>query len=160
MPGFALAICGLLVFAVELRWVPATQSPILPAIILGADFAGTLIRFLRADLEVQIGSDYVRTAVAKGQRHWVILARHVARNALVTGITVLGLAFGNLLTGATIVETIFDWPGVGLLAIDAIKARDYPVVQGTILFMAFAFAVVNVLSDILYAAVDPRVRLD
>ena len=77
-----------------------------------------------------------------------------------TGITVLGLAFGNLLTGATIIETIFDWPGVGLLAIDAIRARDYPIVQGTVLFMAFAFAVVNVLADVLYALADPRVRLD
>jgi peptide/nickel transport system permease protein len=160
VPGFALAIGGLLVFAVWLRWVPATQSVILPAVILGLDFAGTLIRFLRADLETQLGSDYVRTAIAKGQSSHSILARHVARNALITGITVLGLAFGNLLTGATIIETIFDWPGVGLLAIDAIRARDYPIVQGTVLFMAFAFALVNVLADVLYAAADPRVRLD
>ena len=160
VPGFALAIGGLLVFAVWLRWVPATQHVALPAAILGLDFAGTLIRFLRADLETQLGSDYVRTAIAKGQRRHLILAQHVARNALITGITVLGLAFGNLLTGATIIETIFDWPGVGLLAIDAIRARDYPIVQGTVLFMAFAFALVNVLADLLYAAADPRVRLD
>jgi ABC-type dipeptide/oligopeptide/nickel transport system permease component len=160
VPGFALAIGGLLVFAVWLRWVPATQSVILPAVILGLDFAGTLIRFLRADLETQLGSDYVRMAIAKGQSSHRILAKHVARNALITGITVLGLAFGNLLTGATIIETIFDWPGVGLLAIDAIRARDYPIVQGTVLLIAFVFALVNVLADVLYAAADPRVRLD
>jgi peptide/nickel transport system permease protein len=155
----AIAIGGLLLFAVWLRWLPATQSIVLPAFVLGLDFAGTLIRFLRADLETQVGSDYVRTALAKGQQRRVIMLGHVARNGLITGITVLGLAFGNLLTGATIVETIFDWPGIGLLAIDAIRARDYPIVQGTILFMALAFALVNVLTDILYAAVDPRVRL-
>lgn len=160
VPGFALAIGGLLLFAVWLRWVPATQSVILPACILGLDFAGTLVRFLRADLQTQVGSDYVRTAIAKGQRGPRIMALHIARNALITSITVLGLAFGNLITGATIIETIFDWPGVGLLTIDAIKARDYPVVQGAVMFMALAFAVVNVLVDILYAAADPRVRLD
>jgi peptide/nickel transport system permease protein len=160
VPGFAIAIGGLLVFAVWLRWVPATQHVALPALVLGLDFAGTLIRFLRADLETQVGADYVRTALATGQHRRAILVGHVARNSLITGITVLGLAFGNLLTGATIIETIFDWPGIGLLAIDAIKARDYPVVQGTVLFMALAFAVVNVLTDILYAAADPRVRLD
>ena len=102
----------------------------------------------------------MRTAIAKGQSRPTILAKHVARNGLITGITVLGLAFGNLLTGATIIETIFDWPGIGLLAIDAIRARDYPIVEGAVLFMAFAFAVVNVLADVLYAAADPRVRLD
>lgn len=160
VPGFAIAICGLLVFAVWLRLLPATQSVILPAFVLGLDFAGTLIRFLRADLETQVGADYVRTALAMGHARRIVLFRHVARNALVTGITVLGLAFGNLLTGATIIETIFDWPGIGLLAIDAIRARDYPVVQGAILFMALAFAIVNALADILYAAADPRIRLD
>lgn len=160
VPGFAIAIGGLLVFAVWLRWVPATQHMLLPAAVLGLDFAGTLIRFLRADLETQVGADYVRTALAKGQSRHAIMLRHVARNALITGITVLGLAFGNLITGATIIETIFDWPGVGLLAIDAIRARDYPIVQGTVLFMALAFVVVNVAADILYAAADPRVRVD
>ena len=160
VPGFAIAIGGLLLFAVWLRWVPATQSVVLPAAVLGLDFAGTLIRFLRADLETQVGSDYVRTALAKGQSRRGIMLRHVARNGLITGITVLGLAFGNLVTGATIIETIFDWPGLGLLAIDAIRARDYPIVQGAVLFMALAFAVVNVVADILYAAADPRVRLD
>jgi peptide/nickel transport system permease protein len=160
VPGFAIAIGGLLVFAVWLRVLPATQSVILPAAVLGLDFAGTLIRFLRADLETQVGADYVRTALAKGQRRREILLRHVFRNGLITGITVLGLAFGNLITGATIVETIFDWPGIGLLAIDSIRERDYPVVQGTVLFMAFAFCLVNVLTDLVYAAVDPRVRLD
>lgn len=160
VPGFAIAIGGLLVFAVWLRVLPATQSVILPAVVLGLDFAGTLIRFLRADLETQVGADYVRTALAKGQRRRDTLLRHVFRNSLITGITVLGLAFANLITGATIVETIFDWPGIGLLAIDSIRERDYPVVQGTVLFMAFAFCLVNVLTDLVYAAVDPRVRLD
>jgi peptide/nickel transport system permease protein len=160
VPGFAIAIGGLLVFAVWLRVLPATQSVILPAAVLGLDFAGTLIRFLRADLETQVGADYVRTALAMGQGRRQIMLKHVARNSLITGITVLGLAFGNLITGATIVETIFDWPGIGLLAIDSIRERDYPVVQGTLLFMAFAFVLVNVLTDVVYAAVDQRVRLD
>ena len=160
VPGFAIAICGLLVFAVWLRWLPATQNVILPSIVLALDFAGTLIRFLRADLETHVGSDYVRTALAMGHSQRIVLIRHIARNALITGITVLGLAFGNMLTGATIIETIFDWPGIGLLAIDAIRARDYPVVLGAILFMALAFAVVNALVDILYTAVDPLIRLD
>jgi ABC-type dipeptide/oligopeptide/nickel transport system permease component len=128
--------------------------------VLGLDFAGTLIRFLRADLEVQVGADYVRTALATGQSKRRIMIRHVARNSLISGITVLGLAFGNLITGATIVETIFDWPGIGLLTIDSMRERDYPVVQGTALFMACAFVVVNVLTNVLYAVVDPRVRLD
>ncbi len=160
VPGFAIAICGLLVFAVWLRWLPATQSIVLPALVLGLDFAGTLIRFLRADLETQVGSEYVRTALAMGHARRIILLRHIARNALITGITVLGLAFGNMITGATIIETIFDWPGIGLLAIDAIRARDYPVVQGAILFMALAFAIVNALTDILYAAADPRIGVE
>jgi peptide/nickel transport system permease protein len=160
VPGFAIAIGGLMVFAVWLRWLPAAQSPILPAAVLGLDVAGTLVRFIRAELEVQLSADYVRTALAMGQGHRAILHRHVARNALIQGITVFGLAFGNLLTGATIAETIFDWPGIGLLAIDAIRERDYPVIQGTILFMALAFVVVNVLTDLLYSAADPRIRLD
>jgi peptide/nickel transport system permease protein len=160
VPGFAIAIGGLLVFAVWLRWLPATQSPILPAAVLGLDVAGTLIRFIRVELDVQISADYVRTALAMGQGPGGILRRHVARNALIQAITVFGLAFGNLLTGATIAETIFDWPGIGLLAIDAIRERDYPVIQGTILFMALAFVVVNVLTDLLYSAADPRIRLD
>jgi peptide/nickel transport system permease protein len=149
-----------MLFAVWLRWLPATQSPILPAAVLGLDVAGTLVRFLRAELDVQIGADYVRTALAMGQGRGAVLWRHVARNALIQGITVFGLAFGNMLTGATIAETIFDWPGIGLLAIDAIRERDYPVIQGTMLFMAFAFVVVNVLTDVLYSVVDPRIRLD
>jgi peptide/nickel transport system permease protein len=159
VPGFAIAIGGLLLFAVWLRWLPATQHILLPAVVLGLDFAGTLTRFLRADLREQLGADYVRTATALGLGRRAILLRHVARNALITGLTVLGLAFGNLLTGTTIVETIFDWPGIGLLAIDAIRARDYPIVQGTVMLMALLFIWVNLVTDLLYAAADPRIRL-
>lgn len=159
VPGFAIAIGGLLLFAIWLRWLPATQHIVLPAVVLGLDFAGTLIRFLRADLREQLAADYVRTARSRGLGARAVLLGHVARNALVGTITVLGLAFGNLLTGATIVESIFDWPGIGLLAIDAIKARDYPLVQGAVLLMAATFVAVNLLVDLLYGVADPRIRL-
>lgn len=159
VPGFAIAIGGLLLFAIWLRWLPATQHVVLPALVLSLDFAGTLTRFLRADLGEQLRADYVRTAQSLGLSRRAVLLGHVARNSLITALTVLGLAFGNLLAGTTIIETIFDWPGIGLLAIDAIRARDYPIVQGTVLFMALAFIAVNLLTDLLYGMADPRIRL-
>ena len=158
VPTFAIGIVLLLLFAVRLDWVPATGSLILPVIVLGVDLAGLLVRTLRSDIREELTADYVRTARAKGLNKAMLLRRHVLRNALTTTVTVAGLAFGNILGGTTIVETIFNWPGLGELTVDAIKGRDYPVVQATVLLAATCFIVANLVVDLLYGLIDPRIR--
>jgi ABC-type dipeptide/oligopeptide/nickel transport system permease component len=131
---------------------------ILPAITLGTSSAAILARFTRSSVLDVILQDYVRTARAKGLTERVVVMRHVLKNALIPIITLLGLQFGAVLSGAIIVETIFAWPGVGRYLISGINGRDFPVVQGTVIFIATGFVLVNIVTDILYAYIDPRIR--
>jgi peptide/nickel transport system permease protein len=133
---------------------------ILPDITLGAALAAILTRMVRTSVIEELSSDYVRTARAKGLSNRAVLFRHAFRNALIPIITILGLQFGTLLAGTIVTESIFSWPGVGQLTVQAIGARDYPLLQGCILLIAVSYVLVNLLTDLVYASVDPRVRLE
>ncbi len=164
-PNFALGPVLILCFSVELGWLPVSgrgglSHLVLPAITLGAALAAILTRMVRAAVLEELSSDYVRTARAKGVGEAAVLFRHALRNAMIPVLTILGLQFGTLLAGAIVTETIFSWPGIGRLAVLAIQARDYPLLQGCILVMATAFVLVNLLTDVLYSFADPRVRLE
>jgi ABC-type dipeptide/oligopeptide/nickel transport system permease component len=164
VPIFWLGLILILVFSVHLRLLPAGGSGsaahlVLPALTLGASAAGILARMTRASLLEVLGSDYVRTARAKGLRDAVVLVRHALPTAFVPVLTVLGLQFGTLLGGAVITESVFGWPGMGRLIVDAIAARDYPLIQGALIVFATSFALINLAVDVLYAAIDPRIRL-
>lgn len=158
VPTFAVGIIFLLLFAVRLDWLPATGSLVLPVIVLGVDISGTLVRTLRSDIRAELTAEYVRTARAKGLSAALVLRRHVLRNALTTTVTIAGLTFGNILGGTAIVETVFNWPGLGQLTVDAVKSRDYPVVQATVLLAAVAFIAANLAVDVIYGLIDPRIR--
>ena len=132
---------------------------ILPAITLGAALAAILTRMVRGSMIEELSSDYVRTARAKGIAETSVLFRHAFPNALIPVITIVGLQFGSLLAGTIVTESIFSWPGIGRLAVQAISARDYPLLQGCILVIALSYVAVNLLTDLVYALVDPRVRL-
>lgn len=164
IPNFALGPVLILVFSVLLGWLPVSgrggiSHLLLPAITLGAALAAILTRMVRASVLEELSSDYVRTARAKGLSEHAVLFRHALRNALIPIITILGLQFGTLLAGTIVTETIFSWPGIGRLAVLAIQSRDYPLLQGCILIIAFSYVVVNLLTDMVYSLVDPRVRL-
>jgi len=160
VPTFAIGILALLLFAVQLRWLPATGSVILPAAVLGVDISGSIVRTLRSDVRAELQSDYIRTAHAKGVPPRRVLTRHLLRNSMTATVTVLGLVLGNLLGGTVIVETVFNWPGIGSLTINAIRNRDYPVVQAMVMAMTLAFVFATLLVDLLYGLLDPRVRTD
>lgn len=160
IPTFALGLLALLIFSVRLQWLPATGSVVLAALVLGIDIAGTLVRTLRSDVRSELLSDYVRTAHAKGLPPLTVLRRHVLPNSLGPTVTVMGLALGHLLGGAVLIETIFNWPGLGNLMIDAIRNRDYPIVEAVVMVMTAAFVIVNFGVDLLYGLTDPRVRTD
>jgi ABC-type dipeptide/oligopeptide/nickel transport system permease component len=130
----------------------------MPAFTLGTAGAGVLARFTRSTMLDVIHQDYVRTARAKGLREATVIARHAFKNALIPIVTLLGLQFGSILSGTVIVETIFAWPGVGRYLISGINGRDFPVVQGTVLVIASGFVLVNLLTDIAYTYIDPRIR--
>jgi peptide/nickel transport system permease protein len=170
-PGFWIALLLILVFAVGLRWLPPVgyisvfqdpiaglRSSVLPALSLGVGLAAVQMRQLRSALLEVWGMDYINVARAKGLRENRILMRHALRNAMLPVLTVLGLQVANLLGGAVIIETIFGWPGVGRMAVDGIGVRDYPAVMGVVLFAAVVVTVSNLVVDILYAVVDPRIR--
>lgn len=164
VPNFALGPVLVLVFSVILGWLPVSGRGgpahlVLPAITLGAALAAILTRMVRSSVIEELSSDYVRAARAKGLSESAVLFRHAFRNALIPILTILGLQFGTLLAGAIVTETIFSWPGIGRLAVQAIESRDYPLLQGCILLIAVSYVVVNLLTDLVYAAVDPRVRL-
>jgi ABC-type dipeptide/oligopeptide/nickel transport system permease component len=164
VPNFALGPVLILIFSVILGWLPVSgrggpSHLILPAITLGGGLAAILTRMVRISVIEQLSSDYVRTARAKGLSPAAVLFRHAFRNALIPILTILGLQFGTLLAGAIVTETIFSWPGIGRLAVQAIGARDYPLLQGCILLIAVTYVLVNLLTDAVYALVDPRVRL-
>jgi ABC-type dipeptide/oligopeptide/nickel transport system permease component len=148
-----------------LGWLPVSGRGgpahlVLPAITLGASLASVLARMARSSAVDELSSDYVRTARAKGLSESQVVFRHVFRNALIPITTILGLQFGGLLAGTIVTETIFSWPGVGRLAVQAISARDYPLLQGCILAIAVSYVLVNLLTDLVYAFIDPRVSLE
>jgi peptide/nickel transport system permease protein len=165
LPNFALGPVLILVFSVLLGWLPVSGRGglahlILPAFTLGAALAAILTRMVRTSVIEELSSDYVRTARAKGLSESAVLFRHAFRNALIPIITILGLQFGTLLAGTIVTESIFSWPGIGRLAVQAISARDYPLLQGCILLIAVSYVFVNLLTDLVYALVDPRVRFE
>jgi peptide/nickel transport system permease protein len=165
IPNFWLGPMLILLFSLWLGLTPVSGmeqpgSVVLPAITLGVSLAAILARMVRSSLLEVLGEDYIRTARAKGVSEQRIVWRHALGNALLPVITLLGLQFGALLAGSVITEKVFSWPGIGLLLIDAIQQRDYPVVQGTVLLIAVSYLIVNRLTDLLYRVVDPRVRLE
>jgi len=164
VPNFALGPILILVFSIEIGWLPVSgrggiSHLILPAATLGAALAAILTRMVRGSMIEELSSDYVRTARAKGIPETSVLFRHAFPNALIPVITIVGLQFGSLLAGTIVTETIFSWPGIGRLAVKAISARDYPLLQGCILIIAVSYVAVNLLTDLVYTVVDPRVRL-
>ncbi|MEL0083736.1 MAG: ABC transporter permease, partial [Gammaproteobacteria bacterium] len=150
--------------AVYLGWFPVSgrdgfDSLVLPAITLGTALAAIVARMLRNSLLEIAEADFVRTARAKGLGEWPILWRHSLRNALLPVVTLVGLQTGAILGGSVIVETVFSWPGIGRLTVEAIQSRDYPLVQGCVLLIATLYVGVNLLTDLVYGLVDPRIRL-
>ena len=163
-PNFALGPILILFFAISLGLLPVSGSGtfahlVLPAITMGGALAAILTRMVRTSMLEELGQDYVRTARAKGLSEGTVVYRHALRNAMIPVITVLGLQFGALLAGAIVTETIFSWPGIGRLTVQAISARDYPLLQGCILVISLSYVLVNLLTDAIYSVVDPRVRI-
>ena len=162
-PNFALGPILILFFAIKLGWLPVSGSGafahlVLPAITMGGALAAILTRMVRTSMLEELGHDYVRTARAKGLPEPTVVYRHALRNAMIPIITVLGLQFGALLAGAIVTETIFSWPGIGRLTIQAISNRDYYLVQGCILAIGLTYVAVNFLTYFLYSAVNPSIR--
>jgi peptide/nickel transport system permease protein len=165
IPNFWLGPLLAIVFAVELGWLPVSGRGtighlILPAISLGAALAAILARMTRATLLEELREQYVQAARARGASRTRAVIRHAFRNSLIPIVTLLGLQFGAVLTGAVITETIFAWPGIGRLLIQSIGFRDYPIVQGAILFIAVTYVGVNLLTDLVYGVLDPRIRYE
>ena len=161
-PVFWLALMLQLVFSVNLGWLPSTgrgtlMHLVLPALTLGMASAGLIARITRSSMLEVLRQDYITTARAKGLSEKVVVYKHAFKNALIPVVTVMGLQFGILLGGAVLTETVFAWPGVGRLLVDSILARDYPVVQGTVLVLAFTFVMINLAVDVIYAFLDPRI---
>jgi peptide/nickel transport system permease protein len=164
MPSFWLGFLLIFVFSLHLGWLPATGGGdllhlVMPAVALGMIAAAIIARLTRSSMLEVLGQDYVRTARAKGLGSGSVIVRHALRNALIPVVTVFGLQFGNLLAGAVIVETVFSRPGLGRLIVGGILAKDFPLVQGTVLFVAAAYVLINVMVDVAYAYVDPRIRI-
>jgi ABC-type dipeptide/oligopeptide/nickel transport system permease component len=162
-PNFALGPVLILFFAINLGWLPVSGAGsfahlVLPAITMGSALAAILTRMVRTSMLEELGQDYIRTARAKGLPERTVVYRHALRNAMIPVITVLGLQFGALLAGAIVTETIFSWPGIGRLTIQAISNRDYYLVQGCILAIGLTYVGVNFLTDLVYSAVNPRIR--
>ena len=164
IPNFLMGPLLILLFSVSLGWLPVSgksglESLILPALTLGTALAAVLSRMIRASLLEVLNEDYIRTAKAKGLSRFRIVTFHAMRNALLPVITLIGLQIGALLAGAVITEMVFSWPGLGQLTIESIQKRDYPVVQACILLISSTYVLINTLTDIAYALLDPRIRL-
>ena len=162
-PNFALGPILILFFAIKLGLLPVSGSGtwehlVLPSITLGGALAAILTRMVRTAMLEELGQDYIRTARAKGLSERTVVYKHALRNAMIPVLTVVGLQFGSLLAGAIVTETIFSWPGIGRLTITAISNRDYFLVQGCILAIGLTYIAVNLLTDVLYAVVNPRIR--
>jgi len=165
IPNFVMGPLLILIFALWLGWFPVSgkegfASLVLPAVTLGTALAAILSRMVRASMLDVIEEDYIRAARARGVSEVRVLGIHALRNAALPVITILGMQFGALLAGAVITETIFAWPGIGQLMIESIQKRDYPVVQACVLLISFTYVFVNLLTDLTYIALDPRVKLD
>ena len=165
IPSFWLGLMLIFVFAVRLRWVPVVggsgvKGLILPALTLGFSAAAIIARLVRSSMLEILGQEYVQTARAKGLTGRTVILRHALRNALIPVVTIVGLQFGALLGGAVVVETVFARQGIGRMAVDAILSKDFPVVQGVVLLAALVYVVVNLLVDLLYSLLDPRISYD
>jgi peptide/nickel transport system permease protein len=163
VPNFALGPILILLFAIRFDWLPVSgaqswRSLVLPAVTMGASLAAILTRMVRTSMLEELNQDYVRTARAKGLSERAVVYRHALRNALIPVVTVLGLQFGALLAGAIVTETIFAWPGIGRLTLSAISNRDYALVQGCLLCIGLTYVAVNFFTDLLYSALNPRIR--
>lgn len=164
IPNFWLGPMLILLFSISLAWLPVSGADqpwawVLPALTLGTALAAILARMLRSSLLEIFHEDYIRTAHAKGLTKMRVYGVHALRNAMLPVVTILGLQLGTLLGGAVITEVVFDWPGLGQLLVDSIQRRDYPVVQGCILIISVAYITVNALTELVYAWLDPRIRL-
>jgi peptide/nickel transport system permease protein len=173
MPNFWLALMLIVLFSLYLGWLPSIgyaspleapgrflQHACLPAIVMGTDLAAPLTRYIRAEMLEQLKQDYVRTAWAKGMPSRIVIVRHALKNSLIAAVTVVGLQTARLLGGSTIVETVFSWPGIGRLVIEGVYSRDYPVVQGSVLLIAVTYVFINLIVDIGYKWLDPRIKLE
>ena len=165
MPVFWLGLMLVVVFSITLRWLPAGGSGswehvILPSVTLAAFVVAFIARMTRSSMLEVLSQDYTTTARSKGLKEQVVIVKHALKNALIPIITVVGLQFGLLLGGAVLTETVFAWPGLGRLIVDSILARDYPVIQGAILVFGLLYILVNLIVDLLYACVDPRIRYE
>ena len=165
IPNFALGPLLILLFSIQLMWLPVSgiggwRHLVLPAITLGLGLAAVTTRMVRAAMLEELQADYLRTAQAKGLSKTIVFYRHALKNSLIPIVTVVGLQFGNLLAGTFVTESIFSWPGVGRLTLQAIQFRDYPLVQGCILAIALTYILVNFLTDITYIFIDPRIRFE
>ena len=170
VPGLALGPVLILVFSIALGWLPVSGANsggsaaidwhylVLPALVMGSSLAAILTRMVRTAMLEELGQDYIRTARAKGLSETAVVCRHALPNALVPIVTVVGLQFGALLAGAIVTEKIFSWPGMGRLVVDSIAARDYAVVQGCLLSIGLTYVLVNLLTDVVYRWVNPRMR--
>jgi len=164
VPVFWLGLLLIIAFSLNLRWLPSggygsASQLVMPAISLGAYYMSAIARLIRASLIDVLQQDYIRTARAKGLSRWRIVVRHGLRNALIPVITVQGMYFASLLGGALVTEIIFAWPGIGRLAVQAIQNRDFPLVQAIVLLAALVFVGINLIIDLLYVVLNPRIRL-
>jgi len=164
VPVFWLGLLMIILFSLNLRWLPSSgygsaSHLIMPAISLGAYYMSAIARLIRASLIDVLQQDYIRTARAKGLSQWRIIVRHGLRNALIPVVTVQGMYFASLLGGALVTEIIFAWPGIGRLAVQAIQNRDFPLVQAIVLLAALLFVGINLIIDLLYVVLNPRIRL-
>jgi len=162
-PAFALGMLLMQIFSVNLGWLPTVgastwQHYILPSITLGAAVASVMARFTRASFVEVVQEDFVRTARAKGVTEARVVLKHALRNALIPVVTMMGLQFGFLLGGSIVVETVFNWPGLGRLLVDAVTQRDYPVIQGLVLLFSLEFILINLMVDVLYGVINPSIR--
>lgn len=165
MPSFWLGLLLIFLFAVRLKWVPilggtGLKGLVLPALTLGIGASAIIARLVRSSMLEVLRQEYMTTAKAKGLRGRVVILRHGLKNALIPVVTIIGLQFGALLGGAVVIETVFARRGIGRMAIDAILAKDFPVIQGTVLFAALVYVTVNLVVDLLYSVLDPRIRYD
>jgi glutathione transport system permease protein len=165
MAGFWVALMGMEIFSVTLRWLPllgagSVSHYVMPTIVLALQPLALIARMTRSSMLDVIGQDFVRTARAVGLSEWVVVFRHALRNALIPVVTIVALNFGGLVAGAVVTETVFDWPGIGRMLVDAVRYRDYPVIQGVVLLAVAGVVVINTAADVLIAAIDPRIRFD
>lgn len=171
-PVFWIGLLSILLFAVYLGWLPVggyvsifkdpaagLKTLLMPSFVLGIAMAGTQARFIRAAYKAVLNADYIRLAVAKGASRNRVIWRHATRNSMIPIVTVFGVAIANLLGGAVVIESVFTWPGIGLLLINAVNANDYPTVQAILLLFVLIFVVMNFLTDVSYSLIDPRIRL-